>query len=307
MIKIMEMLNGWKATLNKAEIAAAGTCEYSDVEQQLSGLRAAVRAAKAADEADAGSYWTDIKSRVVNFLEYDSEKARFEKESMALTRKADALLQQVEVRCRTHIGIYKNVPSKLFDDQTAWDNNRRNVIGSLRRISAFPPMENWSDGARSNYDTIVVVQVKALTELEGIMASTAQSCFAGAQLNRAVFFVVAKAIRKATGAIQGAEGSGFLTYYRRTSRAIQVLYDLFGEIAEAENGGVAEGSSNALRREHLRTIQMPNLLRVGLWPSGSQGAANTPANTKEGVRADGSNADLRVDGNTGAEGKGVKL
>ncbi|MDO5735334.1 MAG: hypothetical protein Q4P15_02545 [Propionibacteriaceae bacterium] len=307
MIKILEMLNGWRATLNKAEVAAAGTCEYSDVKHQLDQLKAAVNAAKAADDADANSYWTDIKSKIVNILHYEAERTRFGNEVDALKAQATAQLNHVESRCEIRIGQHKDVPRKLEDDFQAWSDNRTSVVRNIEAIGKFPPMANWDGTARGNYDTIVGVQTKALTELEGIMSSTAQSCYAGAQLNRAVFFVVAKAIRKGVGAINGATGSGFLTYYRRTSTAISVMQDLEREIAEAEDGGVADGSSNSLRREHRRTIEMPHLLKVGMWPTGSDGAAYNPARTGEGVRSDGSNADLRVDGNTGPEGEGVKL
>lgn len=307
MIDLVAKLKEWLASLSAADAAAVDGFEYAKVEHQLKMLHAAVRAAIAADEADAHSYWTDIKSKVLDFLPFVSANEKFKSEADQLTERAKAELLLVEALCDSAIGAHKDVPRTLDGDQRAWRKNGRQVQAKIESIQNLPPMIKWRGDAKREYQATVSTQINAMKELEGIMVSTAQSCLAGAQLNRAIFLVVDRAIRMARGAIEDAPGSGFLMFYRRTSTAIQVLEDLKQEVEEAARGSVADGSSNALRREHRNTINMPNLLRVGMWPTGTTGAYTKPADTAKGVRGDGKDADLRVDNNTGSDGEGVKL
>lgn len=306
MIDFMARLGGIFAALSAAEVAAAGKCEYAQVEADLTRLEAAVKSAKDADDAEAASFWSKLLGTVLHVFDLEAERTRFEKQSLAMKNDATVALERIKATCKRHIGIHAPVPAQLIRDQESWIKNGMQVRSGLMKCRELRDVARWTDSANTPYKAAVDVQIIALTELEGVMASTAQSCAAGATLNRAIFFVVSKAIRHAAGIIETAPGSAGLTYYRRTGRAIEVLGSLTFEIEGARGGEVAGGSANALSREIRHTVTMPNLLRVGTWPSGTNGADTAPAMTEKGVTSDGSDGDLGIDSTADGSGDGVK-
>ena len=140
------------------------------------------------------------------------------------------------------------------------------------------------------------------------MQSTAAGARAGALLNRAIFYVVGKDVRLATGRINGAQGGGGGQYYTRTAKARNECNALLFELARAVSGEVAGGSSKNLSSELSNTISMPNLLKVGAWPTGTQGAGQSAADTSGGVTPDVDGTDLGSGGGgSGGTAPGVDL
>lgn len=293
-IQIVRTVLAAMKTMSAAEVQAASQYEYSGVQKTLGQLQAAVTAAKADDDAESRNFWANLitlvppgknRSAAAQFLNGLAGDAKAE---------ADAALADVMLICHSRIGIHAGVPARLLGDQATWLAIEKTVRSKVAECEGQKKVEGWDDAAKEQYDLAVTVQVNALVELQGVMASTAQSCYVGALLNRAVFFVVAKAIRNATGAIGSAGGFSLNPHYRRTRRATQALRTLRDEILAASGGEVAAGSANELSGELRNTLSMPNLLEVGGWPSGTDKSGLVPANTGQGVTSDGRDADLGV-------------
>lgn len=291
---VLGILNAVLATLDAAQREAAANYDYSKVQVELDKLDAAVHAAIAADEQEAAVYWSTMsKLMPINPL---LAVARALFESQAQKARANALVELVTVKatCAALIGVHAGVPGQLLQDEKVWSDNRAQVKNKISLCKDLKHVDGWSGHSKNSYDLTVDLQVKALDELQGIMASTAQSCRAGALLNRAVFFVVAKAVRNTSSSISGAPGGLGSVFFLRTNTAVNALGALKSEISAAKGGEVAAGSANVLSGELRNTVAMPNLLKVGSWPTGQDDGRTRPARTDQGVTSDGRDADLAV-------------
>lgn len=291
---LVGILNAVLASLDQAQRTAAASYDYSKVQVELDKLGTAVHAAIAADEQEAAVYWSAASKLMPLNPLLSVAKALFE--SQARKARTNALIELVTVRatCAALIGVHAGVPGQLLNDELVWSDNRAAVKKKMSRCEGLKQVDGWSGDSKIAYDRTVDLQVKALDELQGIMASTAQSCRAGALLNRAVFFVVAKAIRNAVGSISSAPGGLGSVFFLRTNTSVNALNGLKNEISAAKGGEVAAGSANVLSGELRNTVAMPNLLRVGSWPTGQDDGRTRPARTDQGVTSDGKDADLAV-------------
>lgn len=289
--KIVRMVLAAMETLSAAEVEAAAQYDYSKVRQELERLDAAVVKAKGDDDAEASTFWAGLLEVVPPGPIRHKAGEALSNDATAAKAEADAARAEVHLTC-ARIGIHAGVPEQLMKDRATWLKNEKTTAKKIDECENQKNVDGWNDDGKVQYDLAVDVQVKALEELKGIMASAAQSCRAGALLNRAVFFVVAKAVRKATGVIGNAGGFSMTPHYRRTRAATQALRTLEEEIGVAVGGEVAAGSANALSGELRNTLTMPNLLEVGAWPTGTDKAGLDPAPTQQGVTSDGRDANL---------------
>lgn len=294
MFDFMGMVGVVMAALSAEERAAAATYTYAQVEADLAELGDAVNVALAKDDAEAQAFWTKLSAVMPLTVLQIAAKALFQAQSAQAKAAVMADLSVLRVTCASLIGIHANVPDQLDEDVKTWTLNRTAVKKRIPRCKDLKSVSGWGGKDKINYDLAVDVQVEALQELEGIMASTAQGCQAGALLNRAVFFVVGKAARQATRTIGNAPGSTGVSFYRRTGAAQNALGVLGAEIQAAQSGDVAAGSANVLSSEIRKTITLPNLLQVGSWPSGTDKAGTTSADTEQGVTSKGDDADLAI-------------
>ncbi|TRY18074.1 hypothetical protein FOJ82_08430 [Tessaracoccus rhinocerotis] len=307
MLPVQQMVSNVMKALGQAEQAAAGNYEYSQAREEISSLRAAVNAAIQQDEAEASSFWTELSRLGRHTFNYFSERQRFNQQAAQAKASALAALAQVENFCNSNVAPHANVPARLTSDAAEWTMRSRQVRAMYNRAKRLTNVEGWSGEAREQYSAAAAVQANALSELEGVMVSTAAGAGAGATLNRAIFYVVGKAVRVATSRIKSAPGSNGDQYYLRTATATNECRSLLFELAGAVSGKVAAGSANALSSELAKTITLPNLLEVGSWPTGTSAAGRAPANTGDTVDPDGGSTNLNTGGGSGGGTPGVDL
>lgn len=306
MFNVKVMLGAIMGAIESAEQAAAANYEFSEARAEVVKLRRAVENAIQRDENDASGFWFEMGRLGRHTLNYFAEKNRFEAEARMLKIQAFQALERVENLVEERVAKHASVPAHLNSDADGWDDRAERVKNMQQTAQRLQNVEGWSGDARSQYTTAAAVQSNALLELEGVMQSTAAGARAGALLNRAIFYVVGKDVRLAAGRINGAQGSGSGQYYTRTAKARNECGVLLFELAHAISGEVAGGSSKNLSSELSNTISMPNLLQVGAWPTGTQGAGQTAADTSEGVTPDFDDTNLGAGGGSGGA-SGVDL
>lgn len=295
---MIEILNKVLANLDAMQRSAAASFDYSQTKDALDALGAAVDAAKQADDAEASSFWSDISRAVKHNVNFFSERERFYRDAARIKSGASTALASVEALCAGKIAPHAPVPAQLMNDARTW-NRRASQVRSLQaEAEQLARIPGWAGDASANYSSAASVQVAALTELDGVMQSTAQGCVAGAQLNRALFFVAAKAIKQATARIKSSPGRSGDTYYVRTATAWSECEALVSQLRPVTTGAAAAGSITSLASECARTVTMPNLLSNGSWPTGTGAAGVPPADTRDGVTNDGS-TDLNAPDPTG--------
>ncbi|MCC2593660.1 hypothetical protein LKO27_09615 [Tessaracoccus sp. OS52] len=301
------MLSRVMTAFGAAEKVAASSYEYPQVQQELSELRAAVMSAIQQDDNEAESFWTDLSRLATHTVNFFSERNRFNREANAVKSQALQALGRVESVCAARVGVHAGVPAQLDSDAEGWQQRARKVRQMRNDARRLRDVAGWEGLAHDQYTAAATVQINALSELEGIMISTGNGCTAGASLNRAIFYVVGKSIRQAAARIRSTPGSGGGQYYRRTSTARNECSSLLGEIMRAAGGEVAAGSIQSLSGELAKTVSLPNLLRVGSWPTGTTGADTTPANTADAVRPHGGDTNLNTGRGSGGNAPGVRL
>lgn len=291
---LVDFVNRVMLAFTAAERVAAGSAEYADaVEPKLDRLDAAVKSAIAQDYAQAASFWTELGRVMKHPFTFLSERKRFYDEADARANEARDALTEVKLLCATKVGIHAEVPAKLRSDARQWLSRRGRVDDMAQRAVRLRDVSGWTGSAHDGYVAAATVQINALQELSGVMESTAQGCEAGAMLNRAIFFVVGKATDRAANRVESApSGGGDAGYFLRTVTARNECNALKAEIQQAINGTVAAGSANNLASQISNTIAMPNLLTPGSWPTGTSAVNTPPANTSDGVTADGNDGDL---------------
>lgn len=277
--------------MDAAEQNMAKEYEYADVRADLLRLLAEVQRAQSLDVVDAANHWRRLELVVGPSPLLTAQRALFNTMGASLRQLSDQLAETVNQRCEADFGKHADVPARLMAEGRQWQRDQGELRTALGVVSALRKTPGWEGEAEQGYVATVQVQAVALKELCGIMESASQGCQTGATLNRAIFYVVAKSIRKATSTINGAGGGG--PFHRRTQTTLWELNALLGKFASARNGSVAAGSANNLASQMVRTVSMPNLLQPGSWPSGMSAAGVLPARTDQGVTADGSDANLR--------------
>lgn len=285
-LNLAELINRLMRQAADAQQAAAKQTEYSEVEAALVELTRAVEAARARDDAEAWDSWTEwarIWKHRVRFL---AERDRFFEEAEALKETADSCLSNVRAVTSSEVGVHAGVPDGLIKDADNWRKQGLKVHALALRTRELEAPDGWIGTARENYAAAIEVQRNALSELEGIMESTANGCKQGAVLNRAVFFVVKQAILAAANRINGVEGGGGSVFYLRTARACEVCTQLAADIQDAADGGVVGGTASQLSSDIVGAVAAPNLLQEGGWPRGISGVGTAPAKT-DTVPADG--------------------
>lgn len=305
MLDVQGLLSAIMAAIKSAEQAAAADYEFSEVRGEVSKLRRAVRDAIQRDENEASGFWFEMGRLGRHTLNYFAEKRRFEAQARMLKNQAFQALAAVERVIDSRVAPHATVPARLNSDAAEWDTRAQRVNAMQNTANRLRSVPGWSGDASGQYAMAATVQANALTELEGVMRSTATGARAGALLNRAIFYVVGKEVRLAAGRIDGAQGGGGGRYYARTAQARNECYALVGALAQAITGDVAGGSSRNLSRELARTISLPNLLEVGSWPVGTSGAGTSAADT-DGVTPN-VDTDLNAGGGSSRNAPGVNL
>ncbi|MCC2593656.1 hypothetical protein LKO27_09595 [Tessaracoccus sp. OS52] len=246
-------------------------------------MEAAIRA----DDAEAESFWTDLLRLAKHNVNFFSERSRFNAQARRIKGEAMGALEVVENLCETGIEVHREVPGDLEGDARDWQGRTRDVLRIRLRAEKLRAIAGWQGAASEEYTAAVTVQINALKELEGVMISTAEGCQAGAELNQGIFFLVAEAIKGATNDIRGASGGRGGQYYVRTAVARNECLELAKAIAQAVGGEAAAGSVAVLSKQLEQTVELPNLLEPGQWPTGTSAADTIPANTGAGVRGGG--------------------
>lgn len=283
--------------LTPAQVEEAQGYDFGKVTAPLDRLRAALEKAIEADKAEATSFWTEFSESVQKGLLYIPAYLQFRDEANALIAKAWAALMAVEGLVWRDLGQYATVPDQLDADARQWTLNSFRAREVEKACANQADVPGWAGDAKNEYVLAAIVQKNAMFELAGVMKSSAQGCSAGALLNRAIFLVVSEAITGAVMKIEGAQGRGTnrsKDRFGRTATALSELEYLAEKIGKAVRGDVAEGSARNLAAELDNTVQMPNLLAPGTWPTGTQGAGVEPVDTASGVTSDGSDANTRV-------------
>lgn len=282
---ILEFL---RKPLDDLEHRIAEQYEYTEVEADLKKLMAEVKRAQTLDAADATRFWNNLE-QLVGPLVLREQRITSEEVGRELRNSSNEMARIIQQCCHDDFEPHAPVPASLEAQMAQWQRNERNAARVLGEVATLFTTEGWEGQSASFYTQETYQHVAAVKELEGLMTSAAQSCRTGAVLNRAVFYVVAKQIRKTSNAIGGATNWG--PAYRRSRTALRELSALLPELAAAKNGSVAAGSANTLSREMRQTVAMPNYLGGG--QRGSNGFGTGPARTDQGVTADGSDANLR--------------
>lgn len=295
------------AGLSKMEKAAVLAFEYSTLAADLTDLRSAVEQAITDDQKSANSFWTDLSRVLSHGLNFVAEKRRFDDQAHALVAKVNAALTNVESVCRHKLEPKAEAPKNLENDAKLWLAESVEVDAKRRSCERLQVVEGWTGEASERYGSAVLVQVSALTELSGVLTSTAQSCQTGANLNRAIFAAADKAIKRSTGIIRRTRVGGGSAHYVRCAQTLPELDQLLTQIHSAINGEVTAGSERELSHEMIRTLSMPNVLTPGRWPTGTGAHGVPPAATDRGVTNDGSDADINVDRGPGYCAPGVNL
>ena len=306
----MTMLEDLDVRVDHLEMSAFDTAEvdaydFARMVGEWEGLRDAVRQAMADDGEEATTFWSELGKRITDLFQYNKRLNEFRERARKLLGNTEAALNRIHDQVWTDLGQHASAPEKLRNDAEAWMADRSKVtelIAECKKLGEEAP--NWNDDARAGYDDSVAVQVTAMTELAGVLASAAKSCNAGARLNNAIFSVVGRSMTSAHKLI-GKDGGGGGDRYERTARALNELEMLESLIKKATSGAVTDGSVRLLSGDLRKTMDMPNLLVPDKWPSGRAGAGVAAADTASGVDTDGRLVNRHVQGDRGATHDGI--
>ncbi|RMB61414.1 hypothetical protein [Tessaracoccus antarcticus] len=281
--------------------------EYSTMRAKVTALRGSLDNAIAQDVAEGEQFLTDVKLLFKHGLGYGEAVQSFHNRGNALVARAKAAMEAIEAECDGPLQSNALVPKQLEEDARKWRADARKVAQKELDCAKQRDVPGWTGDSKVNYDAAVLVQESALKELKGVMVSTAQSCTAGALLNRAIFCAIGEAAIAAHGAVQWNAAASGDSYYLRTASAVPVLEALLQQVRRAMNGEVADGSATALAHEVRKTETMPNLLVKGSWPTGTSAAGTSPADTEGGVTSGGDDANLDVEARINACLAGANL
>lgn len=284
--------------LSEEDVAIVSAVGYDDVARELPRLDAAVKAAIAADEAEALKH--SLGPDPVPGGQSLPGFSQFLSEGQERVTAVKDLLGQVMDRCAADLAVHALVPQQLDEDSQSWGYNGLAVAEKIERCQALQEVPDWVGISQQAYAQAVKGQMSALKELAGVYESAARGCAAGATLNRAVFFAVSKAIIAATNRINTPHRGGGEYFFVRTAGARSELEDVLSKITNAVGGDVAAGSVTVLSGELRRAKSMPELLASGRWPSGTDYGDVAPADTGDAVATDGSDVETDV-GATGGQ------
>lgn len=294
------------ANMSDAATAEVDDYDFARLMGEWEGLVDAVHQAMAADDAEATTFWSELGKRITDLFQYKKRRDEFNARVDALREATQQCLIRIDRQVRIDLGVHATAPDKLREDAEAWLGDRGKVIKLIDRCRSLgKEAPGWEGDARDGYNESVAVQVTAMTELAGVLASAAQSCQAGARLNKAIFSVVGRSMTSATKLIGDDDGGGG-DRYERTARALTRLETLESLIDKCTSGAVTDGSVRLLSGDLRKTIEMPNLLVPDRWPSGRAGAGVEAADTASGVDTDGRLVNRHVQGDRGATHDGIR-
>ncbi|RMB61412.1 hypothetical protein [Tessaracoccus antarcticus] len=273
------------------------TYDHARMRGKVTELEGAVKAAIDADQAEADSFFTDLSRFFKHGFGYQAAADDFQNKANALMDQAKAAMSSICSKADGKLSENAGVPDALEADSLKWSASAATVAGRKATCSSLASVPGWVGEDQERYALAVGVQAEALEELRGILSSTAQSCTAGATLNRAIFCAVGNGAIQATGRITGNQGYGSSdgVYYVRTANAIPVLEAFDDLVKRAISGDVASGSAGVLSKEQQHTMVMPNLLVEGGWPTGTSATGVVAAATGNGVLSDGEDAQTTLD------------
>lgn len=273
------------------------TYDYATMRWKVTSLEIALSNAIAADRSEAASFFTGLKRLLKHGTDVNAEEQRFTADAERLVGMAKAAMASIVAKCEGTLFHNGPVPRQLEADAEKWSTAAADTDQLRAEAASLIGLPGWSGDAQQRYDVAARVQKEALTELKGIFTSTAQSCTAGATLNRAIFCAVGKGATQASGRIIDKQGAGAANdmYYMRTANAIPVLEAFDALVGRAISGEVVTGSAGVLSGEHDATLGMTNLLPEGGWPTGTAAAGISAAATEGGVSSDGEDAKTRLD------------
>lgn len=240
-----------------------------------------------ADDAAAQTWWNEMRRLFAKGFDVLKARNEFNAQAEALKAGARSVAAGVEKFCSKLADQVTPVIAGLQTDAQDWTTRASRVNAVQSEVQGLLNIQGWSGKAADRYTTAVEVQISALTELEGVMTSASQSCGAGALLNQGILLLVDETILEAIETIEAAPTDNGDSYYLKTSTSWQVCFALAKEVTKASNGHAAAGAINELANECLATLEMPRLLGLNQWPTGTSAAGTIPADTSTGVTHDG--------------------
>ncbi len=273
------------------------TYDYAEMHGHVEALGGALDAAIVQDRSEAQSFFTDLRRLAKHGTDYGAEAERFDRQANRLVALANVAMTSIMSKCNGKLLGNAPVPGRLEADAEKWKLRAYDAQLGEAECAKLIGLPGWTGKAQRRYDLAIGVQKEALHELMGVLKSTAQSCLAGATLNRAIFCAVGNGAVQARGRIADRQkyGASNDMYYVRTANAIPILEAFDGLVDRAISGEVATGSADVLSGEHQSTVSMPNLLSEGQWPTGTSAAGIRAAATESGVISDGEDAKTRLD------------
>lgn len=264
---------------------------YWKMRSKVRAVRTALDNAVRADRMEAALHLADFAMEPFDFT------GAFQKQADALVARAEKAMARTETTCDGKLLDNASVPGDLEADAEAWRKRAGEVKAKAMECIQQRDIPDWSGAAKEKYVAAVMVQEVALKELDGVMESTANGCYAGAQLNRAIFMAVGEAATEALRAFEfpfGGGGGGNY-YYTRTARVTPTLEALVDQVKRAVSGEVADGAAETLIQEMRDTVAMAIVLGPDEWPTGTSALGVEAAATDTGVTSDGSDAKTDVE------------
>lgn len=269
--------------------------DFDPAELRTSGksLVQAVKDGITADDAAAQTWQNELRRLFERGVDVFKVRNEFNAKADALKTGALNAAQAVEKLCDGLAEKIAPVIGNLAQDARNWTTRGQQVKEVLSQAKNLEYIPGWSGKAADKYSLAVKVQCSALTELHGIMQSTARGCDAGMMLNQGILFALNEAILETIETIGTSPTHSGDMYYLRTATSWQLCFTLAMEVSRATTGQTAAGAINALADECLSTIALPRVLAESQWPTGTDAAGTIPADTSSGVTHDG-NADVET-------------
>lgn len=207
-------------------------------------------------------------------------------ESGALLRQAiDSALDALDAYIDNVLRPHADVPRQLEEEGEGLRTAGASTEEIAREMGELLEAESWEGEAADAYKAAATVQHKATQELAGVMLSGGAALQRSADLNLATFFVVAERTRMArrTVDVMARLNRGGPQPYARTQLAAGQLRRLLSRLQDAV-ASIAEGeAASELAGELDALADLPNLLAPLKWPTGTDLADQTPAETGSAI------------------------
>lgn len=242
----------------------------------------ALQAAIEADKQEASNFWVDLKSRLRDLWNYDSEKSRFEAEAASLIARAERAVSDCRVLVESLFKPHEGKTDRLLEDRTYWAERSTQTMALANQVATLAHVEGWRGPAQQDYANAVLVQTRALQELSGVMQGAANGAENAAVLNGCVFGMAFEAINEGVSKAQDGERAGSNGYYYlRTAwwgDVFTALPDVLRQISQLAS---VEAAVDELKTELNTSLVMGNLLKGENWPSGLEAAGVEPADLRD--------------------------